>query len=495
MIVLDAFSTGGAGQQSERTTHAFEVDDNVDFSFSKKHAVRAGLQLESYWYDSLDLQNSNGTFTFASNNAYELGLANTYRQRQGGTPVTFAQYQLGLYAQDDWTISKKLSLSLGVRQELQNTLGDRLNLAPRVGFTWAPSKWTVRGGWGIFNDWYDSSVYEQTLLVNGDNQSDLVILRPGYPDPFDGAVASVLPPSIVAAASGLTMPHLSQSSVGVERSWGDLRVQASYMAQRSLSQLRSRNTNAPAPDGTRPDADLGTVTADRGDRAARGRSAAGEHQLVATAAPAVVRAELHPVVNEELGGLGSCRCRRTASIRMSTMDRPARTRRHRLFAMASFGLPLKLRMFVTSQSNSALPYNIITGLDNNGDSVSNDRPPGVGRNSARGSATWNLNARLGRTFSFGPPRQGSPQGPMPGGPIRMRGGPGGPGGGDGPRVMMGAFDPNAGRYSVEFYAQAFNLLNHTNFQNYSGSLRSPFFGEPVAAGPARRIELGIQFGF
>ena len=61
--------------------------------------------------------------------------------------------------------------------------------------------------------------------------------------------------------------------------------------------------------------------------------------------------------------------------------------------------------------------------------------------------------------------------------------------------MFGPADPNAGRYSVELYAQAYNLLNHVNFQSYSGSLRSSFFGEPVSAGPARRFELGVQFGF
>ena len=61
--------------------------------------------------------------------------------------------------------------------------------------------------------------------------------------------------------------------------------------------------------------------------------------------------------------------------------------------------------------------------------------------------------------------------------------------------MFGPADPNAGRYSVELYAQAYNILNRVNFQSYSGSLRSPSFGDPISAGPARRIELGVQFGF
>ena len=498
VIVLESFSTGGAGQQSDRTTHAFEVDDNMDFSFSKKHAVRAGLQLESYWYDSSDLQNSNGTFTFASNNAYVIGLANTYRQRQGGTPVDFAQYQLGVYAQDDWTLSKKLSLSLGVRQELQNTLGDKLNLAPRVGFTWAPSKWTVRGGWGIFNDWYDSSVYEQTLLVNGVNQSDLVILRPGYPDPYDGALASVLPPSLVAATSGLRMPHLSQASVGVERNWDNLRVQASYMVQRSLSQLRSVNTNAPSsPAGPRPDEDLGTVTTVE----SAGHLAVDRLQVNVNWSQPQRRLlfGVNYILSSTKNSADSAMSLPSDSLHPDVDYGPSlQDARHRLFAIASFGLPLKLRTFITSQFNSALPYNIITGLDNNGDSVSNDRPADVGRNSARGSTAWNLNTRLGRTFSFGPARAGGPQGMPPGGgPIRMRGGPGGPGGGggDGAR-MFGPGDPNAGRYSVEIYGQAYNVLNRVNYQSFAGSLRSPFaVGTPLSSGPARRIELGVQFGF
>jgi hypothetical protein len=61
--------------------------------------------------------------------------------------------------------------------------------------------------------------------------------------------------------------------------------------------------------------------------------------------------------------------------------------------------------------------------------------------------------------------------------------------------MMMMMDQGSDRYNVEFYVQALNVLNHTNFQNYAGSLRSPYFREPTSAGPARRIEVGINFGF
>ena len=55
--------------------------------------------------------------------------------------------------------------------------------------TWSPfksGKTTVRAGGGIFYDWLEADVYEQTLRVDGVRQQDLVVRIPGYPDPFDG---------------------------------------------------------------------------------------------------------------------------------------------------------------------------------------------------------------------------------------------------------------------------------------------------------------------
>jgi hypothetical protein len=169
----------------------------------------------------------------------------------------------------------------------------------------------------------------------------------------------------------------------------------------------------------------------------------------------------------------------------------AQDARHRLFAMVNFGLPKALRLGVFTQAQSASPYNIITGFDTNSDTVVNDRPAGVTRNSARGAASWNLNLRLGRAFGFGPERQAS------GGPqVRQAGGGGGRrgggGGGGGPMMMM--MDSNQ-RYRLEFYVQAFNVLNRTNLVGFTGNLRSPYYGQATSASAARRIEVGMTFGF
>ena len=75
--------------------------------------------------------------------------------------------------------------------------------------------------------------------------------------------------------------------------------------------------------------------------------------------------------------------------------------RHRLFFMVNTPLPQGVRASLQAQYSSAPPYNITTGLDDNGDTVFNDRPAGVGRNSARGASQWNVNLRVNRSFSLG----------------------------------------------------------------------------------------------
>jgi hypothetical protein len=139
-----------------------------------------------------------------------------------------------------------------------------------------------------------------------------------------------------------------------------------------------------------------------------------------------------------------------------------------------------------SQAQSGLPYTIITGRDDNADGVTNDRPAGIGRNTARGAWRWDLNARISRGFGFGGERTEAAGG---GATIQRRGGDDG----GGPMMMM--MERSNDRFRVDFYLQGYNLLNHVNYVNYSGNQLSPFFGLPTSAGPARRVEVGMQFAF
>jgi hypothetical protein len=161
--------------------------------------------------------------------------------------------------------------------------------------------------------------------------------------------------------------------------------------------------------------------------------------------------------------------------------------------MVNFALPHDIRAGIGANVQSAAPYTITTGRDDNGDGVLNDRPEGVTRNSARGDARWDMSLRLTKSITFGGARAGTPQGRPVGDQVRP--GPGAAGGrqGGGSAGALGTATPQ--RFTVEFYAQAFNLLNHTNFVNYSGNLLSPFYGLPTSAAQARRMEVGLQFRF
>jgi hypothetical protein len=160
--------------------------------------------------------------------------------------------------------------------------------------------------------------------------------------------------------------------------------------------------------------------------------------------------------------------------------------RHRLFVLSNFKILNSLRLGTILRATSATPYNITTGFDNNGDTTVNDRPAGVGRNSARGTPQWDLSARLSWTIGFGKiPAQKSEatQATV----IRPRNS------GD----ALGALSSigSDSRYGMQFYLQAYNVFNHANLTNFTGVQTSPFFGHATSALPGRRLEVGIRFTF
>ncbi|MGH9770040.1 MAG: hypothetical protein ACREAB_21665, partial [Blastocatellia bacterium] len=260
--VLGAFNRGGARINSSRRVREVELADNLDLPF-KKHGVRVGFQLEASRYNSNELRNQNGAFIFSSLAAFRAGRPTTYTRRNGVGKVEFDQVQLGWYAQDDWRIHKSLTLSFGARHEMQTNLNDQNNVMSRAGFAWSPFKkgnTTIRGGAGIFYDWFASETYEQALRVNGQQQSDLVIGNPGFPDPLAGGTASALPASRIQIDPNLRMPYVAQTSIGVEQSLPhNIRLMSQYFHRRGRRQLRGRNINAPI-NGFSPDPASGVIT-------------------------------------------------------------------------------------------------------------------------------------------------------------------------------------------------------------------------------------------
>jgi hypothetical protein len=486
ILVPGFFNDGSAQRSGGRRQFEIEVNDDVDYAM-EKHGVRFGVRLEANRYRSDESFNAVGTFQFANLAAFEAGLPTQFTQRIGDPTVSFSHYQAGWYVQDDFRVRKNLTLSYGVRQEIQTHVNDKLNLAPRFGFIWSPKKdgsITIRGGVGIFFDWFGAQTFEQTLRVDGIRQRDVVITHPGFPDPFSNRTQLTLPPSRIQKDPDLTVPYIGQTSLGIETNPFKLfRLTTNYQYQRGVHLLRGRNLNAPVG-GVRPDPTVGNVTS------IESSAYMSAHRLMIGVGPA-------RFVNGFFWNANYLLMKNTNeadspfSLPVDSFNHRAERGpaandiRHIFSAFVSRRLFKGFAASAIVSASSALPYNITTGFDNNGDTIINDRPSGVGRNSVRGDGRWEIGSRLSWGLNFGPEQQptGGPQ-------VRMvRIGPGE--GASAPMIGSGSTK----KYRFEMYAQAFNLLNHTNLGGFSGVQTSPFFGRATSAQLPRRFELGMRFNF
>jgi hypothetical protein len=497
--VLEQFTSGGAGQMGTREGRQFTVAQNFDFNIAK-HMFRAGLLVDGTWWDSNQQINANGTFTFSTMEDYLAGRPRTYARRDGDPQVAYSQFEAGWYIQDDFRVSKNLSASIGLRQEVQTNIDDKFNLAPRAAFTYALRKGNIRGGYGIFHDWLESSIYEQVVRVDGTRQVDEIIINPSYPDIGLGA-GTTLPASRIQLGPQLTQPTIQQASIGYERPLGQLgNFRTDYMWTRGHDTLRSVNVNAPIG-GVRPDPDAGNVT----QIESSGRRASDRISLGLMLRAPNVRGLMGHVTYQYANNrnfadsplaLPSNSTDPDADWGPSAMDI-----RHRIFFMFNTPLPKSARMSIQAQYSSAPPYTVTTGFDDNGDTVFNDRPAGVGRNSMRGASQFNVNMRLNRSFNLGgmlgadgPMILGGGAPPPPPPSNNQQGPGGGAGAGSGP-VQMVMMDGNASRYRLDLYLQVFNLLNTANYNAFIGNQQSTYFGQPTSAAPPRRIEIGASLSF
>ena len=490
ILVPGFFNDGSAQRSGGRRYLDFELADNVDYAL-EKHGLRFGVLFEGGGYRSNEQNNPFGTFEFANLDAFKAGLPTQFKQRIGDPTVKYRQYQFGWYVQDDYRLRKNLTVSFGVRHEVQNHVDGKLNLAPRFGFVWSPLKSgriTFRGGGGIFYDWFTAQVYEQSLRVDGQRQQELVISKPGFPDPFSGGEQRILPPSRIQIDPNLQIPYIIQSSVGMETNPFKLfRLTTNYQYQRGVHLLRGRNLNAPISGPDRPDPTLGNITN------IESSAYQSSHRLMIGIGPGAMRVgggmfwNVNYLLMKNTNEADSPFSLPSNNFNLRADRGPSATDfRHLISGFMSKRLPRGFAISAIFQATSALPYNITTGFDDNGDTVINDRPIGVGRNSERGASRWEIGSRFSWGRDFGPEQQqtGGPQ-------IRMvRVG----GGGDGaapPSIGMGATK----KYRLEFYAQAFNLLNHANLGVFNGVQTSPFFGQATSAQSPRRMELGMRLNF
>ena len=268
VVVNGAFTSGGAQMQGGRHPRTYEVASDVDY-VRGMNTIRVGFLAASGQYRTDNATNRFGTFTFSSLDRFNAGTPDTYTQRVGDPLVEYFNAQTAVYAQDDIRVRKSLTISPGLRYEIQTHLSDRNNLGPRIGVTWAPFKngrTTLRGSYGVFYNWLSANTYEQTLRVDGFRQRDLFITHPGFPEPGTGGTVSTTNRFLLGP--DVQMGMVQRVSGGVDQTINPkVRINASFQSVRSADQLRGRNLNAPL-NGVRPNPDFANIIETTSDAAA-----------------------------------------------------------------------------------------------------------------------------------------------------------------------------------------------------------------------------------
>ena len=546
--VLDAFTGGGAN-----IGNAFSSDRRLEFFNSTswirgRHTIKFGGRLRYINVENASPSNFAGTFTFTSIEQYRdtilklPGARPTQFTIAGGDPLaSVSRTDVGLFVQDDWRYSPKLTLSVGLRYEAQTNIESSADIAPRFAFAYAPGagpdrspKTVFRGGVGIFYERFGESLTLQSIRFNGVNQQRFIVTDPGILDAVvfgsDGAVSNVpdiselasLPQTTRLVSPELRSPYTIQAAIGVERQLPfNSSISASYIHASTYRLLRSRNINSPV-NGVFPFPDAGNIY----QYESTGRSR--QHQFVVNGRTrfadgfSVFANYAFGVAKGDSDGAGTFPANSydlSGEYGYASSDI-----RHRLTVGGSFDMPwgIELSPFVTYRTG--IPFNITTGIDSNGDSLFTERPafatdldrqcnfgtpenpefgpcvvrtpfgdfdrqplPGmeiIPRNYGRGPSFFVTNLRVGREFEFGSRSGGS------------GGGGGGRGGWGGRGRGSGINDPLAGRsggggsgadssdesplftIGVEVFFR--NIFNTNNRGIPVGNLGSPFFGRSTA---------------
>ena len=121
-----------------------------------------------------------GVYLFGSLADFLAGNPDQFRQAFGNSNVDFPVTSFGGFVQDHWSITRQLTLDLGVRYDFERLPSlfnqDTNNFSPRVGLAWSPSsKWVVRAGYGIFFDRYVLANLTRAIEMNGSQGFEQVV--------------------------------------------------------------------------------------------------------------------------------------------------------------------------------------------------------------------------------------------------------------------------------------------------------------------------------
>jgi hypothetical protein len=268
--VLGAFTGGGsgAGASHSRVDH-LELQDTVTASRGS-HLIKVGGRLRVDAASDFSSQNTNGTYTFASIDAYRIteqghahGLSPVAIRAAGGGASQFSivygysvvaqtAADVGAFTEDDWRVRDRVTVGMGLRYETQSGIAGLGNVAPRGSVAWAigSAKKTgapttvLRAGGGVFYDRVPQSLFLQSLRLDGTTTRQFIVPAPDfYPliPPAAVLAASEHPPTPYTIDPAIGAPRTVQAGVTLERKLAAGTTAAvGYLHSRGSHQLYSR---------------------------------------------------------------------------------------------------------------------------------------------------------------------------------------------------------------------------------------------------------------
>ena len=470
-----------------------------------------------------------------------LGLPSFGLQSQADNPQAQRTTAFNFWFQDDWKVSRKLSLNLGLRYEYNTppvdphdrmsafnletrslsqagTGGvsrsgikpDRNNLAPRAGFAWAITpKLVARGGYGIY---YDAG----TLIVNSAQYFNppYFNVRVFFPtatslltlnNPFPATGGLTPPPSLSTLNPDFTTAYMQHWNFNLQRELAPLTtISVAYVGSKGTHLVRSRDLNQPLPGPgplatRRPYAEFGNIFfIDSGANSTFQSFQASFHTTMRRGFSILGLYTFSKSIDDTSAFLGTRADKNfpqdshnySAERSLSSFDTPHRVSAAWIYAVPGQSVLLRnieIRGIFVAQSGQ--PFTPLLRFDNSntgntGGTFGSDRPDVLRdpRLAHRTPERWFDTSALAvpAPYRFGSAGRNILRGPA-----------------------FSTVDLSlAKRFkvseqaSVTFEAQAFNLLNHTNFDLPEAFADEPArFGKIFSAKPPRQIQLALRFQF
>jgi len=236
-----SFSLGGPNSWPKIVgpDSVYQITDSVSVQRGK-HAIKFGGEILLNRSDDNVTSNNKGPLQFSSLDNFFTGTLKRARITSGDTARSLSDEGYALFVQDDWRLTPRLTVNLGLRYELTTVVsannnllgnflpaqgldqvgssqlgsvmnGDHKDFAPRVGFAWdvfGNGKTVVRGGAGVYYSQasFDSFMSVANLFGLRTIPTGVPLYANGNPTPTT-AGGSINVATITYSASSLGSPN------------------------------------------------------------------------------------------------------------------------------------------------------------------------------------------------------------------------------------------------------------------------------------------------